>query len=281
MFFTTNELDQILMEDVPYFDLTAHLLDIAPNDLATISYSIREPAIISGVQLVNQVFNHLGITSTYRLSDGTQVKKDALIICGQGELSKIYHAWKVCQNILEYASAVATKTRTLVDLVHSENPNISILTTRKQFPLTKKIVIQAILDGGAYPHRLGISETILIFDKHIQMIGGLNVLIDRLPILKKEVIEKKIIVEHNELDSILALCEAGVDGIQVDKLSPDALYELSKIIKKQYPNILLLAAGGINMQNAQAYAKCSIDGIVTTSLYSAPPLDVCVQIDRA
>ena len=41
------------------------------------------------------------------------------------------------------------------------------------------------------------------------------------------------------------------------------------------------AAGGINARNAAAYAAAGADILVTSAPYSAPPLDVAVQIEPA
>ena len=46
------------------------------------------------------------------------------------------------------------------------NQKCELLTTRKTFPLSKRFCIKAAICGGATPHRLGLSETILFFDGH-------------------------------------------------------------------------------------------------------------------
>jgi len=44
------------------------------------------------------------------------------------------------------------------------NPDIAVFTTRKIFPGAKALAVKAIMVGGAMPYRLGLSETILIFN---------------------------------------------------------------------------------------------------------------------
>jgi len=92
--------------------------------------------------------------------------------------------WKVSMNVLEYCSGIATRTKYLVDKAKNINPQIEIVTTRKIFPGTKEFSIKAIIAGGAYPHRLGLSETVLIFKQHLNFIGGIPGLVENLEVIK-------------------------------------------------------------------------------------------------
>jgi molybdenum transport protein len=136
------------------------------------------------------------------------------------------------------------------------------------------------MSGGAMPHRLGLSETVLIFKQHIELIGGFKALLAKMPELKIECIEKKILAETNDYGEARTLCEVGVDGIQFDKMPTSALKEVAAKIKKEFPKVILLAAGGVNEKNISEYAETNVDGIVTTSLYNAAPTDIGVRINR-
>ena len=277
MFFSREEIDRLIKEDVPYFDLTCHTLAI-DQQRATIAYITRNEGVVAGTEAVKAVFSALDITCEGFLPSGSKVAPGAILIQGKGVAGQIHMAWKVGQNILEHCSGVASKTARVVALAKKGNPAISILTTRKGFPGTKTLAISSILAGGAVPHRLGTSETILIFQQHMEFMGGLRGLIQAMPQIKKNSCEKKVIVEAVSLEDAKALCEAKVDGIQFDKLSPADLKSCVATLKELYPHTIFLAAGGINESNVEDYAKSGVDGIVTTSLYSAPPMDVRVEI---
>ena len=77
-------------------------------------------------------------------------------------------------NILEYSSGIATRTKKMVDKAKLVNPHVAVLATRKSFPGTKELSIKSIIAGGAFPHRLGLSETILIFKQHVAFLGNIN-----------------------------------------------------------------------------------------------------------
>ncbi|WP_243167207.1 hypothetical protein [Acetobacterium malicum] len=140
------------------------------------------------------------------------------------------------------------------------------------------MAIKSIMSGGAMPHRLGLSETILVFKQHLNFIGGFEGLLKKMPELKAECCEKKIIVEATTLEQANVLCRAGVDGIQFDKLTVEDLTVAVKQLRNEFPGVVLLAAGGINETNITAYAGTQVNGIVTTCLYNAKPIDVGVKI---
>jgi molybdenum transport protein len=171
IFFSNEEIDGLIKEDVPYLDLTSLALGIKDQQ-GTITYFTREDAVVCGTEEAGQVFDRLHINLNYAVPSGQAVKAGDVLISGTGRAADLHMAWKICQNILDHCSGIATKTRRMVDLAKSYNPDLSILTTRKCFPGTKELAIKAILSGGAMPHRLGLSETILIFKQHMNFIGG-------------------------------------------------------------------------------------------------------------
>ncbi|AEF82436.1 ModD protein [Leadbettera azotonutricia] len=278
MFITDEEIGRLISEDVPYFDLTSHALGIG-RERGQIEYFTRGNIVICGTEEAARIFRYLGIETKNCTPSGQKAAAGSVLITGTGAAEQLLMAWKAAQNILDHLSGIATLTRHMVEEARKYNPRIAILTTRKGFPGTKKLAVKATLAGGAVPHRLGISETILIFKQHLNFIGGAEGLIKKMPALKGECCEKKILVEAESYDEARQYCRAGADGIQFDKLPPEALGEAAKLLKKEFPGVTLLAAGGIKPENAGAYVKTQIDGIVTTSLFNAPPVDIGVRIN--
>lgn len=278
LYLTRDEIDRWLKEDVPYIDLTSWTLGIREQQ-GSIAYFTRDEAVVCGTEEVRQIFDHLRIETDRFIPSGQRVKQGEVLISGKGRAEDLHMAWKVGQNILDHCSGIATKTRRMVDDAKSINPKVAVLTTRKGFPGTKSLATKSIMVGGALPHRLGISETILIFKQHMNMIGGFEALLKKLPEVKGECCEKKIIVEAGSLEQAISLCQAGVDGIQFDKLKSEELKNAVKHLRAEFPHVVALAAGGINESNVKDYAETGVDGIVTTSLFSAKPLDIGVKIE--
>jgi molybdenum transport protein len=278
MYISDETIDRFIKEDVPYIDLTTLVLEIG-NQKGKIKFFTREDAVLCGTEEVTRIFNKLNINVTKSCASGSLIKKNKIFLEGEGSAESLHIAWKISQNILDYSSGIATKTKKLVDKITAINPNISVITTRKNIPGTKELAIKAVIAGGGFPHRLGLSETILIFKQHLNFLGGIDGLTEILRKVKCKTCEKKVIVEVEDLEDAIRLCKSGVDGLQFDKIPCDTLKKNVAIIRDINPSIAILAAGGINESNIEDYAKTGIDAIVTTSVYYAKPIDIGCKIE--
>ncbi|MEQ8174369.1 MAG: ModD protein [Syntrophomonadaceae bacterium] len=278
MVYVSDEfLDNLIKEDVPYLDLTTTVLGIGGRE-GRISFTSREDTVLSGIEEVVRIFGKLGIKAQHYLPSGTRVSPQTLLIAGEGSAASLHMAWKVCLNLVEYCSGIATRTRKMVDEARAVNPGISIVATRKSFPGTKELSIKSILAGGAFPHRLGLSETVLIFKQHVNFLGGFEALPALLEQMRLETREKKIIVEVEDEDQARLLARTGIDGIQFDKWKPDDLARMIEEIRRINPRITLIAAGGINEGNAALFARTGVDAVATSWVYFGKPADVAVDI---
>ncbi|MDD2620624.1 MAG: ModD protein [Syntrophomonadaceae bacterium] len=277
VYIAEETIDRFIKEDIPYIDLTSIILEIA-GIKGKMEFVCREEAVICGTEEVLRIFNKFNIIPVRYVSSGTKVNPGTCIMEAEGNAENLHMAWKPAMNILEYTSGIASRTRRLVDKAKAVNPKIEINTTRKIFPGTKEMSIKAVLAGGGMPHRLGLSETVLIFKQHLNFIGGFEGLNTKLNDLKARACEKKFIVEVENQDEAVKVCRAGADGIQLDKVSPDDLQKIVPIIKSIDSKILILAAGGINESNVEAYAQTGVDALVTTSVYFGKPVDIGTRI---
>jgi molybdenum transport protein len=277
IYFAEESIDRWIKEDVPYLDLTSFMLDITGKK-GKIEFICREDAVVCGTEEVIRIFDKLKIKLLHYLPSGSKVDPQTSIIEGEGNAEDLHQAWKVSMNILEYASGIASRTNRIFNKARQANPKIEILTTRKIFPGTKELAIKAVIAGGGLPHRLGLSETILIFKHHLNFIGGIEGLVFKLDELKAKACEKKVMVETESFEEAQLLSRAGVDGLQFDKISPSELSEIVKAIRADNQNIVLLAAGGINEANAYAYAETGVDGLVTSAVYFGKPVDMGTRI---
>ena len=269
-------IDQLIAEDVPYIDLTTQMLGISDKP-ARIEFFTREDATVCATEEAARVLQHLGAEVESLVPSGEQVAAGTILLVAVGPAGALHKAWKVCLNLLDHCSAVATKTHNLVSAAKSANPACEVLTTRKSMPGVKDLLTKAVTAGGAFPHRLGLSETVLVFDNHTRLMGGFDAFLEALPSLRSKCIEKKLFVEA-DADQARALAHAGVDGIQFDKIPADELAALVAELREIDPHCTLIAAGGINAKNAAAYAATGVDGLATTAPFSAAPLDMSARI---
>ncbi len=277
MYIADSYLEQIIREDVPDIDLTTHLLGIGGKQ-GCIEYFTRDAALLCGTEETERIYRMLGAERVEIEPSGTQLSPGDVFMRVWGRAEVLHMGWKCCLNIFEYYSALATKTRTMVDAAHEGNPRCEVLTTRKRMSGTKPLGTKALLVGGSFPHRLGLSETVLIFAQHVAFYeGGIDGLVADIPDIKARCCEKKLFVEADANDAP-RFAETGVDGIQLDKVPVDELAPLVRTLKDINGQVTVIAAGGVNLDNARAYAATGVDGIATTCLHFAKPLDMSARM---
>lgn len=274
--FPEARIDYFISEDVPYLDLTSEVLGVA-DQAGEMEYYTREECVLAGTDVVRRIARNLGCEVVAVRFDGDRIAAGESFMTLRGPASALHQVWKVGLNTFDHLSAVATKTRQMVDAAHEANPRCEILTTRKSMPGAKDLLTAAVRAGGAWPHRLGLSETVLVFDHHIAFLGGFDAFVERLPEVKRRCVEKKLFVEAGE-EQARILARAGVDGIQFDKVPVERLASLVEELRAIDPHLTLIAAGGINPGNAAAYAATGVDGLATTAPFSAKPLDMSVRM---
>lgn len=269
-------IEHFISEDVPSIDLTSGVLGIK-DQTGEMEYFTREDCVLAGVAVVQKMMNQLDCEVISTRRDGDVLQAGESFMVARGTAANLHAAWKVCLNLFDNLSAIATKTHAMVEAAHRVNQNCEILTTRKSMPGVKDLMVEAVMIGGAFPHRLGLSETVLVFDHHITFLGGFEAFLDLLPSIKSRCVEKKLFVEAG-VEEALRLASAGVDGIQLDKVPVQELASLVKEVRAIDSRVTLIAAGGINPKNVQSYAATGVDGIATSAPFAAGPLDMSVRM---
>jgi molybdenum transport protein len=75
------------------------------------------------------------------------------------------------------------------------------------------------------------------------------------------------------------LMKIGVDVIQLDKIDFDELEKIITYKNKNYSNVKILVAGGINLTNIEKYASYKIDGVVTSSVYNCGMANISSRLE--
>lgn len=276
---TDVELESLLAEDVPYGDLTTASLGIT-DQRARITFATRErPLVASCTEEAVRLCGLYGLEIDGFVKSGSLVPPKSVFLEARGDAAHCHRIWKSVQNLLDYASGIATYTREAVLLARSINPDIVIATTRKTTPFTKKIAIKAVESGGGVAHRLGLSESILIFDYHRVFFPAEEAFAEALNKTKKANPEKKIVIEACDIAEALKFARMGADILQLEKFPLTKLADAVRILRADYPHITLIATGGISAKNIAEYASTGVDMIVTSSPYGAQSADIKVRIE--
>ncbi len=272
------ELETYIKEDLPYLDLTTHLIGRGQQP-GRLEIFTREELVFACGEEARRIGELLGCGVAFCAASGQKVRQGETLIKLEGSSEQLHRAWRLVQIMLEYACKIATYTKQMDDSAKAHNPHCMILTTRKSFPFAKRFCIKSVLCGGGYPHRTGLSETVLIFEQHRELYGSNKEFLADLPRLRKEALEKRVIVESTSVEDAVALLDHGVEGIQLDKLGVEEVAAVVRHRQKHGYGAKIMAAGGIHRDNAGAYAAAGADGLVTSAPYGAKMADLGSKLE--
>lgn len=264
---TTSELEKYIQDDLPYFDLTTSLQN-CNNVLAQIEVYTREDIIVSCSEEAAKIAELLNCKVDFFVKSKNKLEKSSTILRFSGLYEDIHKAWRLTQILLEYSCKISTYAHEMKEKIEKINPSCELLTTRKTFPFSKRFCIKAAFCGGAMPHRLNLSETVLFFEGHRILYKNNEEFYEDLKRIKTKIPEKKLNVESESFEDSINLMKMGVDVIQLDKIDFEELEKIITYKNENFPFIKILVAGGINLTNIEKYASYKIDGIVTSSVYN-------------
>lgn len=277
------ELERLLEDDVPFGDLTTEALGIGTKP-GIMRFSARDSMVLALAEDAAAMIELTGCRVELAAESGDALAPGAPILTAHGEAAALLRSWKVAQTLIEVWSGVATAARSIVDAARAVSPDIGVACTRKNIPGTKRFAVAAVKAGGAAMHRLGLSETVLMFPEHHEFVRQ-EPLADVVKRLRRAAPEKRLVIEVKRMDMAVAAAMAGFDVIQAEKFSAAEIASLVAQLKTlahvQTRRSMVAAAGGINAENVAAYARAGADVVVTSSPYLAKPRDVQVRIMAA
>ena len=161
---------------------------------------------------------------------------------------------RVILNLIQRMSGIATNARKAVEL--TKGTNAKICDTRKTMPGLRMLDKYAVRTGGAYNHRSGLYDCIMLKDNHIAFAGSISKAVQ----LAKSKIGHtvKIEVEIETKEQLLEAIEAGADIIMFDNRTPEEIKQWLPLVPE---HITTEASGGITLDNLRKYAESGVEWI--------------------
>ena len=270
-------IDEALIEDIQEGDHTT-LATIDHEAAGTAKLLVKEPGIIAGVELAEQILKHVNpeLEVDIFIPDGARVEPGDIVLTASGRVQALLVAERTMLNFMQRMSGIATNTNRFVQAVrHTE---AKILDTRKTTPGLRTFEKWAVRIGGGHNHRFGLYDMIMIKDNHVDFCGGIENAINRVhQYLADNELNLRIEVETRNLDEVWQVLKTGrVDRIMLDNYSLEALREAVKVIDKQFETE---ASGGVNLNTVKAIAETGVDFISVGELtHSVKSLDLSFKV---
>lgn len=270
-------LQSLLREDAPYGDLSTMGLGLGSQE-GRVAMAARQPMTVCGIEEAARLFELQGAAVTVLAPSGSHVLAGAELLTAQGRATSLLLAWKVAQTLMEYTSGIASEVARIVTELRAAGHMVPLACTRKNFPGARAMSVKAVHCGGGIMHRLGLSDSLLLFPEHRVFVDASRD--DAVGRLRRFQPEKRLVVEVTTLQEALAMAESGADVLQLERFTPEAVRQCKLTLHTSRLHPMLAVAGGVNAGNAVAYADAGADVLVSSSPFHAPPLDVEVRFSR-
>ncbi|WOD42634.1 carboxylating nicotinate-nucleotide diphosphorylase [Hwangdonia lutea] len=263
-------ISNAIREDVGDGDHSS-LACIPENAKGKAKLLVKDKGVIGGVNFAKKVFAYVdkNLKIDVRIEDGTEVTFGDIVMFVEGSSQSILKAERTVLNAMQRMSAIATKTKTFVDLL--KGTNTKILDTRKTTPGIRVLEKWAVKLGGGENHRFALYDMIMLKDNHIDFAGGITKAIE---MTKEYLVETgknlDIMVEARNLFEVEEILQNdGVYRILLDNFDYE---DTRKAVKMIGNKCLTESSGNINETTVRHYAECGVNyiscGALTHSVHN-------------
>lgn len=228
----------------------------------------RDPISVAGLPVAEAFFRSLepAMDIEILVQEGAQVPAGTDLMRLSGNARAMLTAERAALNTVQHLSGIATMVRQYVDVM--DNPDCTLLDTRKTIPGLRHLEKYAVRMGGGSNHRMGLWDAAMIKDNHVLVAGDVGEAVRR----ARDAGVETIICEVDRLDQIEPALRAGATRLLLDNMAPPILREAVAMVAGRVPTE---ASGGINLDTIKAKAATGVDYVSVGRLtQSAPAADI-------
>ncbi len=251
-----GKIADFLVEDIPNGDITTESIT-SDNSEITAEIHAVEKLVFAGSEIIPHCFGQ-NCQVTINHKNGAMLSKGDLIGVVTGSAREILSHERIMLNLIQRLCGIATLSHEYAEI--AKPSNIKILDTRKTTPGLRLFEKYAVAIGGAFNHRLNLSDGILIKDNHIVAAGSVtNAIISA----RKKGIHLPLELEVDNFDQIHEALKIGGDGFLLDNMKTETIRSAVSIIRASQngEDVFIEASGGITLENIHPYLDTGINAI--------------------
>uniref|UniRef100_A0A6F9DPH9 Nicotinate-nucleotide pyrophosphorylase [carboxylating] n=1 Tax=Phallusia mammillata TaxID=59560 RepID=A0A6F9DPH9_9ASCI len=269
-----------LNEDIPSFDFGGMVVG---NETKCAHLFMKSTGFLSGVPFFEAVFKELGCKVSWCIDEGDYInlnrKSKIKIGAVEGPCRRILLGERTALNCLARTSGITTLAQTYQEIVKGKEWKGCVAGTRKTTPGFRLVEKYALLVAGIDTHRYNLSTMVMLKDNHINAAGSIQQAVQKAKAAAG--FSVKIEVECSSLCDGLEAARAGADIVMFDNFTSQDLHTAAKAFKKDFPDKLVEASGGITQENLVKYCSPFVDIISTSKLVQGyPVVDFSLKIAR-
>ena len=258
---------------MPDGDVTTDIIIPEKKQVTAIIQAV-EKLTFAGYEIIPHCFGSTCQIHMYK-SDGEVAEAGEILGQINGPAKIILSSERVMLNLVQKLCGIASASQKYVQLARSHD--VKIFDTRKTTPGLRLFEKYAITVGGAYNHRLNLSEGILIKDNHIRSAGSVTTAIQS-AITSNTGLPLELEVDN--LNQVTEALKMQIDGFLLDNMSPSLIRKAVGLIRnsERGDEIFIEASGGITDENIVSYLDTGINAIsVGAMTHSAISKDIRLE----
>ncbi len=238
----------------------------------------KEEMVLSGLSAFVRTFEKVDPSVQVKLAsrDGAKTSKRQRVATLSGPLQSLLIGERTALNIVQRCAGMATAAAAAMALIEGvKGSKLKILDTRKTPPGMRGLAKQAVKDGGAFNHRFGLFDGVLIKDNHIAAVGGsIAKALARAKANAPRLV--KIEIEVTSLEQLREAIEHGAHIVMLDNMD-DAKVKAAVAIAQG--KVELEVSGGVTAERLPRLAKLGVDYVSMGALtHSARAMDLSLEI---
>jgi nicotinate-nucleotide pyrophosphorylase (carboxylating) len=190
----------------------------------------------------------------------------------EGKLGSLLTGERTALNFLQRLSGIATHVKSFVDLL--EGKHVRLVDTRKTTPGWRVLEKYAVRVGGAFNHRTGLFDGVLIKDNHIKACGGIGNAVARIREKVSHLV--KIEVEASNRSEVMEAIDSGADVIMLDNMGIEEIKDSVDLIAGK---AIVEVSGMVTKESLVPLSETGVDIISAGALtHSAKAVDMSMRI---
>lgn len=258
-------------------DVTTSAL-VPPGALGRGELWAKEKMVLSGLGAFVRTFEKVDPAVRVKLEarDGAKTSERQRVATLNGPLQSLLIGERTALNIVQRCAGMATAAAAAMALIEGvKGSKLKILDTRKTPPGMRGLAKQAVKDGGAFNHRFGLFDGVLIKDNHIAAVGGsIAKALARAKANAPRLV--KIEIEVTSLEQLREAIAHGAHIVMLDNMD-DAKVKAAVAIAAG--KVELEVSGGVTAERLPRLAKLGVDYVSMGALtHSARAMDLSLEL---
>ena len=251
---------------------------VIPADLkATAVLIAKEDLVCAGLPVAERLFHTLDpdVVFTAKVKEGEHCPRGTVMAEISGFARVLLTGERTALNFLQRLCGVATASHKYQELA---GERAKILDTRKTTPGWRNLEKYAVAVGGAFNHRIGLYDRIMIKDNHRELAGmeGKGGILRSVRRAREMYPQLEIEVEVDSLDELDEALLSGAEYILLDNMDNEQVVQAVGIARNK---ARLEASGNVTLARIPSLSETGVDFISSGALtHSVKSSDISMDI---